>query len=196
MISHFRLPVARPAWPIQSVCQPRGFPPVLFVVTAILFAFGLRFTAATGPLWLDEIWSLELARQATSTTAVLTDLRTDNNHVLNTLYLRAVGPNHAPIVYRLPAVILGTVSVGLGGWIAARWGRVESITAFTLLASSYLLVHYSSEARGYSAALFCALCGWEALLRYLDTARWLSVAVFWSSCVCGLVAHPIFAHFY
>lgn len=175
--------------------QSRRFPPGSFVPCVLLFAFGVRFAAALGSLWLDEIWSLELAQQARSATAVITELQSDNNHVLNTLYLRAVGPNQFPIVYRLPGVVLGTASVAIGGWIAARWGRVHSVTILTLLASSYLLTHYASEARGYSWVLFCVLCGWESMWRYFESPRWIWATCFWISCACGSLAHPIFAHF-
>jgi hypothetical protein len=175
--------------------QSRRFPPRSFVACVLLFAFGVRSAAALGSLWLDEIWSLELAQNAHSASAVITELQTDNNHVLNTLYLRVVGPNQFPLVYRLPGVILGTLSVALGGWIAARWGRVQSVTALTLLASSYLFTHYASEARGYSWVLFFVLCGWESMWRYSESPRWTWAACFWVNCAFGSLAHPIFAHF-
>ena len=166
------------------------------MITVLLFAAALRIAASTGPLWLDEIWSLELATQAKSSAAILTDLRTDNNHVLNTLYLRAVGPGRSSLVYRLPAIACGTGSVLLGAVIAARWGQAAATIAATLLASSYLLVHYSSEARGYAPAIFFALLGCESLLRYVSKTSWQSAVVFWGSCVFGLLSHPIFTHFF
>lgn len=175
--------------------RPR-LPPVSFLVTVLLFAAALRIATSTGPLWLDEIWSLELATQAKSSAAILTELRTDNNHVLNTLYLRAVGPGHHALIYRLPAIAFGTGTVLLGTMIAARWGKVAAAVTGTLLANSYLLVHYSSEARGYAPALFFALAGCESLLRYATTPSWQNTVTFWGSCVFGLLSHPIFAHFF
>lgn len=169
--------------------------PVSFWLAVVLFAAGIRFAAAAGPLWLDEIWSLELAHQANSLAGVLTDLRTDNNHVLNTLYLRVMGPGWSPLFYRLPAVACGTASVVLGGWIALRWGRTEAVMASTLLASSYLMVHYTSEARGYAPSMFLALLAWESLWRYMEEPHWSRVATFWTSCLLGLLSHPIFMHF-
>jgi hypothetical protein len=169
--------------------------PASFLILSLLVAAALRTAAATGPLWLDEIWSLELASQAKSAAAVLTETRADNNHVLNTLYLRAVGLGRNPIVYRLPAVAFGTAAVFLGTLIASRWGRTEAVIASTLLGSSYLLVHYSSEARGYSPAIFFALLGCEVLLRNADVPRWQWIVTFWGSGLLGLLSHPIYIHF-
>jgi hypothetical protein len=179
----------------ESTRQVRRFPHYSFVLLVLGVALVLRWSAAVGPLWLDEIWSLKLAQQARSITAILTELHSDNNHPLNTLFLRAIGPDQHSIVYRLPPILAGTVLVAVGGWTAARWGRVTSLTAATLLATSYLLVHYSSEARGYSLALCAAYCGWESALRYVESRRSRWALAFWCSCLIGLLSHPITAHF-
>ena len=50
----------------------------------------LRFAAARGDLWLDEIWSIDIAREAGSLLGVLAT-RHDNNHPHNTIWLLAAG---------------------------------------------------------------------------------------------------------
>jgi hypothetical protein len=39
------------------------------------------------------------------------------------------------------------------------------------------------------------LAGWQSLLQYFDSQRWMWVVAFWGSCLVGLLAHPIFIHF-
>src|SRR5512135_3181929 len=57
----------------------------------VLVGAVLRALAARGDLWLDEIWSIEWARKAGSFLGVFTNVHVDNNHYLNTLFLRALG---------------------------------------------------------------------------------------------------------
>lgn len=175
-------------------CIPSPGPPASFVVVVLLFAGAVRVAAGMGPLWLDEIWSLELSRQPATAAGVLTELHEDNNHPLNTLVLRAIGPGHVPLAYRLPSILAGLAAVWLAGRVAARWGRVESALAMTLSATSYLLVHYSSEARGYSFAICCGLLAWDSLWSHDESRSWPAVVLFWGSCVLGMLSHPIFLH--
>ena len=67
-------------------------PPVFITTLAIIVSAGalVRIAAAQGELWLDEIWSYRLAHLAASPFAILTSLHNDNNHYLNTLYLRSI----------------------------------------------------------------------------------------------------------
>ena len=57
----------------------------------LVVAAGLvRLAAASNEFWLDEVWSLFIALDAKSAWRLFT-VRHDNNHILNTLYLRAIG---------------------------------------------------------------------------------------------------------
>lgn len=174
---------------------PRGTATGPFLLTVVLFALAVRLAGARGELWLDEIWSLEQARHAATPAAVLTDLKSDNNHPLNTWYLQAVGPDRSPWVYRLPAIACGTLAVAVAFAIARPWGDLEAVLAATLQASSYALIHYTSEARGYAPALTCMLIGWFALSRFWRTRAWTWATVLWGSSILGLLAHPIFVPF-
>src|SRR5262245_15209816 len=121
---------------------------VAVVVTA---ALALRWSAAWGELWMDGIWSLLMVRQMVhqSSDVVLT-LKHDNNHFLNSLWIYWLPESVPDFAYRLLSVVSGTVSVLLAVLIARRQGIVvASVTAVVVL-TSYLQVHYSSEARGYA----------------------------------------------
>jgi hypothetical protein len=173
------------------------FLPASVIGVSILVGLFLRLAAAGGDLWLDEIWSLESAQQASSPLAILTGLHHDNNHILNTLYLRMLGPGLPTWVYRLGAILCGTASIPLAGYIARRWGQIESLSAMTLFATSHVLIHYSSEARGYGFLVFLLLASFESLLRFFDGGEgknWWIVA-FTGCSAAGLLAHPVFVQF-
>lgn len=72
----------------------------------------VRLTAASNEFWLDEVWSLLIATDLASAWRAFT-IKHDNNHILNTLYLRWAGLRDAWLVYRLPAVVAGTGTVAL-----------------------------------------------------------------------------------
>jgi len=49
--------------------------------------FALRLPGMMHDLWLDEIWSITLIRKLSSPLGIFTEIRYDNNHWLNSLYL-------------------------------------------------------------------------------------------------------------
>jgi len=55
------------------------------------------------------------------------------------------------------------------------------------------LVHYGTEARGYSLAIFFALLAWYALQQFEERPSWIWTIVFWSAVVLGFLAHLEFA---
>jgi hypothetical protein len=58
---------------------------------------------------------------------------------------------------------------------------------------SYLLIHFGTEARGYSLAIFFALLAWYALQQFEERRSWIWIIVFWSAAVLGFLAHLEFA---
>lgn len=155
----------------------------------------VRFAAAQGELWLDEIWSYRLAHLAAGPLAVLTSLHNDNNHYLNTLYLRSIPDGTATWwLYRLPALVLGSASVALAALIARARSQTAALAAALLTAGSFPLVVYSSEARGYALAVFFAFASVLAVQRYLDSRAiaW-GLAASLSACL-GLLGHLTFLH--
>lgn len=173
----------------------------------LLLAAGLRLWASWDDFWLDEIWSWALIQQAvTSWSDVLLNLRHENNHYLNTWWIYALGPDVDWRWYRLPAVILGVGVVDLQRRIAADFSIAAMWLVTILSVPSYLLVHYSSEARGYAYLMFFSLAAYVLLQRCLPPSPnsklparkpstgwyWLSVVFFCLCCIAGCFGHPAF----
>ncbi len=182
---------------------------VLLAVLAGVAAW-LRLLCSRGELWLDEIWTWDISHKLTWPGGLFSQLREENNHYLNTLVIwlwRDCARESAGFWVRLPAVVCGVATVG----IAWRLGRVgsaiqdhASLLAAGLTATSYLLVHYSSEARGYAYAVFFAALAFdqlEALERHRRQApppgsasrqRRLAEWLFPVACCGGFLSQPIF----
>ncbi|CAN5457078.1 hypothetical protein BH09PLA1_BH09PLA1_14840 [soil metagenome] len=164
----------------------------------VLLALALRLPGMFTDFWLDEIWSLNVAKSIHSPLDVLLSesARIDNNHPLHTWYLCAVGDVNAWWIYRLPAFVCGLGAVIVAAIAFARRSAIESIVAAALIAFSFPLVFYSTEARGYAPVVFFALVSFGAMLRYVDRASWSSAAIFNLACVLGFLSHLTFFHFY
>ena len=167
----------------------------------IRWAFGLVFllssvliiAAARGDLWLDEIWSLGFARAAHSVMDVFVRFHHDNNHPLNSVFLYWAGDHRAFFVYRLFAVFSGVGSVFLVGYIAGKsWGRQEALCSIVLTGTSYPLLLYFSEARGYAPAIFFALAACAVLQQNQQRFHPARLALFWAASILGMLSHATF----
>ena len=116
-----------------------------------------RVVSAFQSFWLDEIWSYLLAQDVDSAWQVLTVLKHDNNHILNTLFIRAMGEHEHWFVYRMLSLATGTAVIYLLARLALGWGSAAALAAAILAAASHPLTLVSAQARGYSAAMFFAL---------------------------------------
>jgi hypothetical protein len=164
------------------------------ILLLILAAAALirRPCARTQP-WLDEIWSIGLARRAASAATVFRGLHDDNNNPLNTLYLRLV-PAGAPFAeYRLLSLGAGLLTVALLGWDPED--RARGLVAAALAAVSTHMVLYATEARGYALmALFALLC-WR-LLRPPEEPSRPRAAAFAACALLAFLSHPTFVYVY
>ena len=136
--SHSHAPVTR---------NPTGWYAAIGLV--ILAGAMLRFWAAQGDLWLDEIWSYALSLQVKSAVGIFTQIHHDNNHHLMTLWMYLLGYQQQLIAFRVPSLLAGLATMVLSAVFARRWGLLSMFLAAVLTAGSYVLVIYSSEARGY-----------------------------------------------
>ena len=152
----------------------------------------LRVAAARGDLWLDEIWTVELARAAGSAAGVLAGLHHDNNHHLNTLWALLAGEGGSALAYRLLALASSAAMLALAALRPLAPGRREAVTGAVLLSFSTLLVHYGSEARGYAPAMLFALAGYQALDRWLETGRRGFALAFAAAGTLGVLSHLTF----
>lgn len=158
-----------------------------------LVGAALIIAAARGDLWMDEVWSIWIARTVKDAGEILR-LHFDNNHVLNTLFQYWVqGQHHSPWIYRLPAIAAGIGSLLLIGVIARReWGEWEALCAVALSGFSYPLVLYFSEARGYAPVMFFALAAYYALRGNLEEPGRRRLGAFWAANALGILSHLTF----
>jgi hypothetical protein len=168
-----------------------------FVIGAVV-----RVLAAHNDLWFDEVWTLQLLREHVHSFGdVFTKLKYDNNHHLSSLWMWLVGQNASPLTYRLASVLASIGTIALAGLIGLRQSQLAGYVAVILTSWSYLLVHYGTDARGYSLAIFFALLAWYALQQFEETVAeggdsgrsriW--IILFWSAVVLGFLAHLEFA---
>ena len=154
----------------------------------------LRVFAAHNDLWFDEVWTLQLLRERVHSFGdVFTNLKHSNNHHLCSLWMWFVGQNASALLYRLPSVLASIGTIVLAGLIGLRQSRLEGSVAVILTSWSYLLIHFGTEARGYSLAIFFALLAWYALQRFEERRSWIWIVVFWSAVMLGFLAHLEFA---
>jgi hypothetical protein len=165
-------------------------------VVIVLLAAAIRICGIFNDLWLDEIWSLYLAREISSPVEVFTKIHHDNNHYLTTLYMYLVGPHGNWPGYRIPSLVAGVGAVVVAGLIGRRRNTASAIFAMLLVGFSYVLTLYSSEARGYASAVFFALLSFYLLDRYLETTRWPLGLMSSLTTVCGILSQLVFLDYY
>ncbi|HEY7300930.1 MAG TPA: hypothetical protein VH684_23810 [Xanthobacteraceae bacterium] len=149
----------------------------------------LRIYGARGDLWLDEIWSLVLLEPVKSFGQIMWGINSDNNHVLNSMYLYMIGPNAAPILLRGMSIALGIATVVAAGLILWRDGVLGALCAMLLFAVSYPVVHYGSEARGYSGLILFTLLALFFLQREFSRPSWINRQGFGLAIGLGLLSH-------
>ncbi|MGD0169095.1 MAG: hypothetical protein ABSE54_05160 [Smithella sp.] len=157
------------------------------VLGSILILF-----AARGDLWLDEIWSIFFAEAARMPWEILTRFKHDNNHVLNTLYIYVIGKQQTLLFYRGLAIASGIGSLLVLRKIALRWGPVESVIVVLLAGTSYPLILYFSEARGYAPAIFFGLLSFFLLQECQLRFRPSRLVLFWCASILGVLSHLTF----
>jgi len=173
---------------------------LLMGLGAIVFAGAmLRFFAASGDLWLDEIISLDhigLARTLSTAADKVGIFFHDNTHPINTFYLAAVnaagGAKALPVAYRALAIISGVAMIGFAAAIGLRRSACEGLVAAAMIAFSYPMVHYASEARGYAPMLLALLAAVYYLERYLEAPGPGRAFAFIGVSLLGLFSHLTF----
>jgi hypothetical protein len=165
---------------------------ILLVLLLLALALLLRTWVGQDAFWLDEIWSYYISKLVNTPMDVLTGVRIDNNHPLNTLYMYLAGEQPDWFIYRLPAVILGTATVAVLGLGAAKLGGKPWVTML-LGTVSIPLIQYSTEARGYGPAAFFGVSAWYIYtyrIRNATAPGW--TIAFWLTCALGFASHITF----
>jgi hypothetical protein len=164
----------------------------VFIFLGVLLASAVFIAAADGDLWLDEVWSMSFAEMAKSPWEIVSVYKHDNNHVLNTIILYLIGKQETLLYYRIPAILSGIGALLLMTRIALKWGDAECMLVLLLAGTSYPLIIYFSEARGYAPAMFFALLAFLTLQDLLrDRSPWRT-ALFWLALVLGTLSHLTF----
>jgi hypothetical protein len=162
---------------------------LLFIVAVA--ALALRIAAAGGDLVQDEVWSRKIATGAESAWHIFV-IPSDNNHILNTLVLYALGPRAPLWAYRLPAVLAGAAALWFAYRLAHRWGSVAAFSVLLLLSFSHVLILFGTEARGYGYLACSTLAAWWALEQYFDRRRLRYAFAFGLASSLGLLSHLTF----
>ncbi len=168
------------------------------VTACVILGAALRFLYCLTEFWLDEIWSVLLLKtgKINGWWDIVVNLRHDNNHIANTLFIYLVGDTQNWGIYRLPALFAGVATVVLMWWIARRRSPAEGLFAAALTAFSFPLILYSSEARGYGPAIFFSLLAFHALSRHLESPSLKQLLTFHAASALAAFSHLSFVHVY
>jgi len=97
-------------------------------------------------------------------------------------------------ILRLPAVLIGAGAVAMAGLICRRRGSLEALTAMLLVGASYPLIHYSSEARGYSYLVFFSFVSLYLADRSLASPRLRWELLFSICAALGILAQLLYLY--
>jgi hypothetical protein len=150
----------------ETPASLRARPDLIAAAVAVLVAAGLalRLWCAGGPLWLDEIWSIENLAPLTRWWQIFWGISHDNNHFLNSLWLWfATGFTLDERVLRAPSIVMGALTIAMMARIAARHSAPAALAAAGLTAGSYFFVNYSVEARGYAGIALAIVVAFDAM---------------------------------
>jgi len=158
---------------------------------AFVLVLGVAYAVfASGDLWLDEILSLQWAKNATAVTDLVAVFKHDNNHPLNTLWIYAVGMHRDALTYRLPALLAGLLSFILLSRLLERLCPGARWPVLLWAGLSYAFALYFSEARGYAVAIAAVLAAFWMLLEKRRASPWTAwMPAFWAVCVAGILSH-------
>lgn len=147
--------------------MPRDRRVIWGLYAVVAFGLLLRIAAARGGLWLDEAWSMVMARDAATPLGVILQINHDNNHHLNSLWLQAIGMGAPPLLARAPAILCGTAAIWIAGRLGLRRSPLMGLVAASLFAISPALVTLGSEARGYAGMVLALLSAMLLIERWL-----------------------------
>jgi hypothetical protein len=171
---------------------------ILFL--CIVVGAALRLRGVATDFWLDEIWTLQGVLGLTSPIEVVTRFHSENNHILNSLWLWWLGDRHGWYAYRIPALLAGVASIPLAWLALERSSRTAAAFAAALVSTAYLQVLWGSEARGYAPMIAFGLAALVAAPSITDgvtpARRRAAAAAFVVASIAGVLSHLLYAHWY
>ena len=179
---------------IQRVALIRRIPiQWIFAYGGLLMAsLVLRVMSANNDLWLDEIWSLNIAHKARSGLDILFQNKIDNNHFLNTLILHWLPPHSGSLLYRAPACLAGVLGVLFAIRVGLRKGPRYGFFLGYITCFAYFLIHYSSEARGYAYLILFSLVAVDCVMEEMKCPSAWNRCLFLMATVMGMLSHATF----
>ncbi len=165
-------------------------------VALVVIAAALRVAAGYTDFWMDEVWTLYYAERIESAKDVFTEIRHSNNHHLLTLYYywvqQVVEPTAHWIVYRIPSLAAGVLTVVVAAWMARRRGSLAALVTLVMLGGSYLMTHFASEARGYALVILLSFLSLAWSRAYLERSRTTALVGFWIVGSVGFLCHLMY----
>lgn len=161
----------------------------VWCLVIVLLGLIVRLSVLNGDLWLDEIWSIEDAANRSNWLSIFTNIRSDNNHPLYSVYLYSIGRHASAWLYRIPSIIAWVLGIIPLLGLSRTYGRRAALYALLFYSLSYVSVLYSSEARGYALMLTGALWGFVLARSWIEKQRAVALIGCWLICILAFLSH-------
>ena len=163
----------------------------------LLLAAVLRTAGLNGPLWYDEIWTVDThVRQPWG------DMMREysmNHHYFFSMKAKLSAQlfGETPWAYRFPALVFGVGTVAAIWWLAREVAntRVAHVSAL-LVALSYHQVWFSQNARGYTELAFWSVLGLILFLRGVRRPTYGTWIAFGLTAAAAVFTHLTGAFFF
>lgn len=152
--------------------QSRAVPDTIWLCLVLLLALVLRIISLNGPLWFDEVVTVETHLNH-GWGEMLTSYSM-NHHYLHNLAAKASMTlfGSEPWAIRLPAMLFGLAGIAAMWWLARDLaGAVPAHATALLMALSYHHIWFSQNARGYTGLALFSTLGVMLFLRGLRSQR-------------------------
>ena len=171
----------------------RPHPLVVIALIICIAGIAVRISAVFSDFWLDEIWTYFRLQSLHSWTGIFTRFQSDNNHYLNSLFMYLLGEQGDQWYrYRLLSLATGIATVPLVWQSLRQFGRAAPPLGAVIFATSYLLIDFSAEARGYGAVVFFTVATWSVLQRCATTRSPAFAPLLWLCISLGTLSHLTF----
>jgi len=168
----------------------------LIILALISAAIAVRAPGLYHDFWMDEIWSLTLVAPLTAPSQIFTHIHFDLNHWLHSLILFAIGDHPYWPVYRMPAFGAACASLLVVAFWPGMRSQRERLLALVVFGASFVLIVYSTEARGYAWLILFSLLCYRCLLVCGGATRPAVVFLFWACAILGFLSQVTFVFVY
>jgi hypothetical protein len=176
--------------PEKSNANPFSVPMGLFFILVFGAAVILRIKGLFFDLWLDEIWTLSILKEVRDPLEIATRIHSDNNHILNSLWIFLIGTTDKLYLYRLLSFICSLLTFPVLWHLIRKKPGLEQAIILLFFSLSFPLVLYGSEARGYAPMILFCLLAFYLLEEILNgCTKTKKLFFFWISIIAGVLCH-------